>query len=189
MDIVNTRLGNTAKDLVQNLFLLGHAKIGDLVEAYEINKRAAKRHKSHTNGNGVANGINGHHEVDALDEVLSRLLESGLVEPVVESMFRSPTDTYNIAEKKLVKEHFGGSIKGAKQKDELKSMLAEQLRELRSEGRGWDASKGVKRTLNGDHTNGTEKRRKLANGHGLANGVSNGSSEETFGLDVGTSSF
>jgi DNA-directed RNA polymerase III subunit RPC3 len=189
MDIVNSRFGNTAKDLVQNLLQLGHAKIGDVVDAYEMNKSAAKLHnKGHANGNGTSNGTNGNHELEKLDEVLSRLLESGLVEPVVGSMFRSPTDTYNIAEKKLIKENFGGSIKGAKQKDELKRMLAEHLRELRSEGRGWDASRGIKRTANGDHVNGSEKRRKLTNGHGLVNGDSNGNSDDTFGLDVGTSS-
>ncbi|KAI9730936.1 MAG: RNA polymerase III subunit C82 [Claussenomyces sp. TS43310] len=172
--LVQERYGLVAKEIAQDILLLGHAKVGDLANAYESKKAATKNIATgKTDGKHLTNGIrktNDPEVTKTFDEVLAQLLEAGLVEPVVESMFRSPSDTYNIIEKEILKSRYGGSTKGVKQKDELKVLVSERLRHIRSEGRGWVHGKGVKRRANGEHINGGEKRRKLANGAGSSNG-------------------
>ena len=170
LEIVESRYGVHARDVVQNLFLLGHIKVSDLAGAYE------SRRKPHINGKGhaPANGISGHPKGHAssageLDSILARLLQAGLIETVTECMFRSPTDTYNHAEREILQLNFGGSTKGGKQKDELKALMKDRLQNIRSNGPDWRL-KGNKRTLNGDAVdglNGASKRRKLSDGGGV----------------------
>ncbi|KAF4625732.1 hypothetical protein G7Y89_g12428 [Cudoniella acicularis] len=175
MDAVENRYGGLARDLVHNLLLLGHTKVSDLAEAYESNQKEAAYGKS--NGHPTINGVNGHAKVHAttvgqLHNVLYRLLEAGVVEPVVENMLRSPSDIYNKLEKEILKESYGGSTKGTKQKEEVAGRIRDGLQALRSEGRDWK-SKANKRPLNGEHTNGingSTKRRRLSHGGGVVNG-------------------
>ena len=166
MEIVRSRHGVDARDVMQNLFLLGHIKISDLAEAYE------SKEKPHTNGKSYApvNGINGHASIAGqLDCILIELLQAGLVETVTESMFRSPTDTFTHVEKEILQLHFGGSTKGGKQKEELKAMVKDRLQTIRSDGPDW-RRKGNKRAMNGDPVNGLNgsgKRRRLSDGDGV----------------------
>jgi DNA-directed RNA polymerase III subunit RPC3 len=95
-----------------------------------------------------------------LDGILARLLDDGFLEPVVEGMFKSPTDIYHEAEKEALRNDASGS-KGAKATAMLKLTVAETLRRRR-EQRSWNGGT-IKRTMNGTYTNG-EKRRKLMNG-------------------------
>jgi DNA-directed RNA polymerase III subunit RPC3 len=187
MEIVESRYGVYSRDVVQNLFLLGHIKLSDLAEAYQ------SKEKPHINGKGgghaPVNGMNGlanGHISSALDSILIRLLQAGLIETVTGNMFRSPTDTYNKVEKEILQSNFGGSTKGVKQKDELKAMIKDQLQAMRSECPDW-TPKGNKRALNGDPVNGfsgTGKRRKLSENGGAANGDQIFKVEDS-GLDVG----
>jgi DNA-directed RNA polymerase III subunit RPC3 len=156
MDIVESRHGVHARDVVQNLLLLGHTKVSDLEEAYE----SKQKHYSYGNGNGyvMANGTNSQSRshvssASQLHTILAQLLQAGLVEPVVKSMFRSPTDTYKKIEREILHESFGGSTKGVKQKEELKVKIRDRLQALRTEGREWKPH-GKKRLLNGEHVNG-----------------------------------
>lgn len=187
LGIIQARFGDTAKQIAQLIMLHGHIKIGDLANAHKSTRDATKSQidglGNGTRSNGTGKGINSE-DCESFDETLAQLLEAGLVEPVVESMFLSPTDTCTLAEKEILKERFGGSIKGTKQKDELKSLLNERLREIRSEGRVWKRDNGLKRKSNGAHVNGVEKRRKLANGT-----TSTNSSYDEIQIDVRTSSF
>ncbi|CZR53957.1 related to DNA-directed RNA polymerase III chain RPC82 [Phialocephala subalpina] len=167
--MAETRFGPAARDVVQKLFLLGNTSVSDLEAAYE------SKHEQHVNGNAegssvIPNGVNEHKaspvsSTGHLHSVLNRLLEVGFIEPVVHSMFLSPADTYNKVERGILQESFGGSTKGAKQKDDLKLRVKNQLQSIRSD-REWKG-KGIKRPLNGGHVNGvngTNKRRRLSNG-------------------------
>ena len=172
MEMVNARYGSLALSVVQNLLLLGHTKVSDLAEAHGPNQKPPPNGDS--NGHVVINGSmpndgtsSLHVPSDAqLDVILCDLLETGFVEPVVQSMFRSPTDTYSHVEKEILQNVYGGSTKGTKQKDELKGRVRERLQEIRSEGRDWEVQSN-KRALDGGSANGingTAKRRRLSNG-------------------------
>lgn len=191
IDMAETRFGPAARDIVQKLFLLGHTAVADLEAAYE------SKHENHVNGNSegpatATDNVNGQSAVGSvgqLHSVLIKLLETGFVEPVVRSMFLSPTDTYNMVEKEILRESFGGSTKGVKQKEELKLKIKYRLQAIRTE-REWKG-RGKKRPLNGEHTNGangTNKRRRLSIGGST---VSSDHLFEDDGtrLDVGYSSY
>jgi DNA-directed RNA polymerase III subunit RPC3 len=168
IEAVESRYGSAAKDVVQNLFLLGHTKVSDLEKVYD------SKAKSHVNGNGAANGSNEHGKVSGgqLHAVLIRLLQARVIQPVTSAMFRSPTDTYEMVEREILKNSYGGSTKGVKQKEELKIKVRTKLQELRSEGQDWHP-KGKKRPLNGTQSNGVNgahKRRRLSDGGTSVNG-------------------
>ncbi|RDL38419.1 uncharacterized protein BP5553_02759 [Venustampulla echinocandica] len=172
MEFVQDKYGPLARDVVHNLLLLGHTQISDLEEAYE------SKGKDKVNGSGsdrpAVNGMNGHAKSNAvsagqLHTVLFRLFEAGLIERVIADMFRSPSDTYNQLEKDIMRDSYGGSAKGPKQKDELKSRIRDKLQDMRANGRDWKPN-GKKRPLNGEHMNGATKRRRLSHGSGAVNG-------------------
>jgi DNA-directed RNA polymerase III subunit RPC3 len=189
MEIVESRYGGPAKEIVQNLFQLGHTKVSELVAAYEA---LDKRPNGNSNGHTGANGVNGVRDRDKqvrsaghLHTILTQLLQAGLIESVNEHMFRSPTDTYNMIERDVLQADYQGSTKGNKQKDELKSKIRDRLRQLRDERGDWKPKAGKKRALTGDLTNGVNgsgKRRRLSNG--TVNGDSN-YEDEGARLDVG----
>lgn len=186
LEIVQDRYDSDARDVVQNLLLLGHTKIADLAEAYESNPKLSSGHTNGANGtqmNGAHNGTEGHSNDKKspinLDGILARLLDDGFVEPVVESMFRSPTDAYNQAEKVAISSSGSDASKGAKATAELKKTVANALQKAREE-RSW-LHGGMKR-YNGGHMNGGDKRRKLASGKPAING--SGAYDEDVELDV-----
>lgn len=167
---MESRYGSEARGVVQNLLLLGHTKIGDLADAYGGSGAAQSQVRRPANGNDERTNGQTEHDVDKLSSagqlylILCRLLQSGLVEPVTESMFRSPADAYSRAEQEIVQTYFSGGTKGLKQKEDLKSKIKDRLRASRDEGKNWmENSKGVKRALNGA-ISAPEKRRKLVNG-------------------------
>lgn len=173
---------------MQNLLLLGHTKIGDLADAYVGSGASKSQTQKLANGNGELTNGHTEHDVDKLSSagqlyfILCRLLQSGLVEPVTESMFRSPADAYSRAEQEIVQMYFSGGTKGLKQKEDLKSKIKDRLRVARDEGKDWmENSKGVKRAISGT-TSAPEKRRKLANGGAHTE------EDEGVTLDVGSTS-
>lgn len=190
LEIVQERYGADARAVVQNLLLLGHTRIADLAEAYESETKLPNGHNNGANGNemngiemnGGHDGANGH--VDGkkksvnLDGILARLLDDGFVEPLVESMFRSPTDAYNEAEKAELRRAEFGDVKAAKSAD-AKRNIAKTLEKAR-EDRSW-RSGTMKRYMTGGHMNGGDKRRKLANGKSSTNG--SGAFDEDIRLD------
>ena len=176
MELVEDRFGGVAKDIVQNLLLLGHSNISSLEAAYESTSTV------HTNGDtNNMNGINGKSHsfsVGQLHAVLAQLLRSAFVERVNQRMFRSPTDTHKLVERGLLRDKFGGQIKGTKQKDELKVKVREQLKSWRDEGRDWQPV-GSKRVVNG--TNGHGKKRRFPE---VAVNGKRGFQDDGFRLDV-----
>jgi DNA-directed RNA polymerase III subunit RPC3 len=196
MEIAETRFGSAAREVVHKLFLLGHTRISDLAKAFE------SKQKDHVNGDAEdydattndTNGVNGQSTSPVTSEghlhsVLQQLLDAGFLEPVVPSMFLSPADTYNKIEKEILRESFGGSTKGAKQKEELKLKVKHRLHDLRTK-RAWKG-KVKKRPLNGQHMNGingTNKRRRLSNGDSAVSGDTPFEDDGTRLDDVGYSS-
>ncbi|KAK2624258.1 hypothetical protein QTJ16_006208 [Diplocarpon rosae] len=183
---VESRFGSFARDVMQNLFLMGHTKISDLAAVYESvpahisspaphSKTIHPNGKSKTNGYAATNGVNGqsteHPSTGSLHTVLAHLLEAGIIEPVVDSMFRSPTDLYNKIEKEVTNTVFGGGTKGVKQKEELKVKIQQRLESIRTEGLQWQPQ-GKKRFATGSHNgaNGSHKRRRFSNGDHVTNG-------------------
>lgn len=190
--MIRSRFGNTARDIVQILLFLGHANIDQLVQTYESRRASVDAHVNENSEkplvNGLQNGSKDHAETVAashIQEVIIRLLEAGFLQPVVPRMFQSPSDTYEQVEKEILRERFQGSLKGTKQKEELRQKIAERLQEIRSEGEEWQR-KGAKRALNGNHYDGSEKRLKVTNGGGAPNGGAHIRFHES-GFDVGAS--
>ncbi|KAK0114398.1 RNA polymerase III subunit C82 [Cadophora gregata] len=168
MEAVEARFGAFARDVMQNLFVMGNTKISDLAAVYESVQGARTNEK--INGHAAANGINGHEEEHAttgpLHTALAHLLQAGMIEPVVENMLRSPTDLYSKIEKEVEQAFYQGGTKGLKQKEEMKLKIQARIDSARTEGQSRWQMKGKKRMANGDHngTNGSHKRRRLSNG-------------------------
>lgn len=191
IDAVNSRYGELARDVVQELLVLGSIKIGELANKFEpkqhnsVSESNGLEHENHS-ANGKVNGKNGYTHTPShsqLEDVLYRLTEGGFIELVVESMFLSPSDTYNKVENELIREVYNGATKGTKQKDELRKKIRERLGEIRS-----DLQKGLlKRVANEGLNNVEAKRRKLANGVGTLNGENHGHRSENHKFDVGSS--
>ncbi|OBT79182.1 hypothetical protein VF21_01776 [Pseudogymnoascus sp. 05NY08] len=186
LETVEERYGVDARDVVQNLLLLGHTKVADLAEAYESKSKTTNGHANGANGatvNGFSNGTNGHHDDQKpsinLDGILARLLDDGFVEPVVESMFRSPKDAYNQAEKEALSSSESGASKSAKATLELKRIVTATLQKQYEE-RSWRHG-NMKRYMPGGHPKGADKRRKLASGKPAVLG--SGSYDEEIKLD------
>ncbi|KAB8303786.1 hypothetical protein EYC80_005164 [Monilinia laxa] len=170
LEIVGERFGSVATDVMEQLVLLGHAKISDIIA------ELSKSHEAHTNGNGsgmngATNG-NGTHSYPPgqLNSTLIQLLEEGFIQPVGQNMFRSPTDSYNAVEKTLLQDSYGGATRGTKQKDELRSRIRVRLQELRSEAPNWKPV-GYNRSSTNGHMNGSiSKRRRLSHNGSATNG-------------------
>lgn len=165
--MVRSQLGNTAAEVMQCLLYLGHSTVEDVVKTYR------SRHQPQENGaaeDGTEHLTNGHTDgiktTDQLHTVIVRLLEAGYVHPIVPRMLQSPADVREELEKQILRERYDGSVKGPKQVVELRRAVVEKLLEQRSEGEEWQ-QRGAKRTVNGDHYDGGEKRRKLQNGAGV----------------------
>jgi len=203
IDLVEERFGEDAKDVVQNLLLLGHTKVGDLVEAYaqkkELLESVATKENELTNGhaNGDAmdvemtNGDN-HKKTGLthgqLDSILYELLQCGYLQPVTATLFKSPADTYDDVEQEILRASGGErGTKGSKKAEEIKNLIRSQLKELREKDNKWTPLfKGNKRPRDAYDSMGPDKRRKLANGASV-NGVSHGLQEDNIKLDVGSS--
>lgn len=186
LDVVESRYGDVARDVVQNLFLLGHAKVGELIGLYQRDRNPP--------ANGTSNTLV-EFEVQPyapaqLDSILCDLLEAGLVEPVTNLSFQSPDDTFNDVEQNLLRTEFTGGTKGTKQKEQLKLMIRNKLESMRSESQNWKP-KGNKRKLDSallNGTNGNAKRRRYSSGSHPING-NHARGDEGLSLDVGSSNY
>lgn len=190
LEMVCDRYGDLAKNLVQDVLVLGHITISDLIDVFkdgskrEANGFVVKEEDDDDdfgfNGNGIhvngvnGNGVNGSKNDD--DErsttrqaylLLARLIAAGILEPVSPMMFQSPTDLKTAIEQGVLKASFPTGIRGIKQKKELEVAVAERVKDFQ-QGRT-----RLKRSLEVefDHE-ASVKRRKLLNGNSTSNGVS-----------------
>ena len=177
VEIAEARYGAAARDVVMNLFQLGHTKVVELVAAY----KALEERPVNGNHDSMTNGVNGsqiHDKVrstEHLHSILIELLEAGLIEVVDAKSFLSPTDTYNLIERELLGSE--GPPKGIKGKIDYIDKVRRRLKERRDirptwKPKGWRENNG----LNG----GPRKK-------GLSNGAVNGN--HGLKLDVGFSDY
>lgn len=108
------RLGEFATGIISNLLLLGHARVGDLAQAYKVARANDTKGKVEAAHGFPASATAEEAETKAENEGQSRnltletlhltlcnLLQTGLVQPVHETHFRSPADNRSEAEKEI----------------------------------------------------------------------------------------
>jgi DNA-directed RNA polymerase III subunit RPC3 len=179
MDAVETRHGVVARDLVHNLFLMGHASVADLVGSYQAGKHVVQ--EMSIGNNQDTNGKNGELNHNAtsvgfLYSTLVQLLDSSLVKPSHKGLFRSPADIRHEVETALLNGKYAGSAKGPKQRVMMKEDIVNRLQEIESEHPSWTPRNNYQNGFGGTPNN--FKRQKLANGNGLTNGHGAGIEDE-----------
>ncbi|KAI0884501.1 RNA polymerase III subunit RPC82-domain-containing protein [Annulohypoxylon maeteangense] len=185
LDMVRTKYGHHAHYLVHEVLIQGHAKISDLIEAFK-NKQDARNGavngtlqnghnhvngngNSNSNGNGIANGSedvkSGDSSEDTDDLVygtLAQLIATGILEPVMPTMYQSPQDLRSSVEQAYLAD-FPTGIRGSKQTAEFEKSVRERLKDIQKK------NTYLKRRLEDEIALGpTTKRRKLTNG-GMSN--------------------
>lgn len=113
--LTEDRFGEFAGGIISNLLLLGHARIGDLAQAYKVARPKDIKGVSGTayglpnsavSGGSVAKELdnaakNQSQTVESLHSTLSDLLEAGLIITIHESHFRTDADNRSEAEKEI----------------------------------------------------------------------------------------
>lgn len=110
VNITQDRVGKLASDIVSNLLALGHARVGDFVQAYGLGEGRGTTEPSDSYGHTVKpppNGskqktggsANGQVTLELIHSSLCELLGLGLVSRVNASHFRSDADNRTEAEK------------------------------------------------------------------------------------------
>ncbi|GAB7353017.1 hypothetical protein MBLNU459_g3574t1 [Dothideomycetes sp. NU459] len=177
--IVEDRFGESAGLVISNLLQQGHARIGDLEDAYKFTSTDSAA--EHTNGEGPPNGIAKSHLLAKgqvrkvassaqLHSVLYKLLQSGFITRVSKRTYLSAADASNEAETVVKREQFpDGKVSGPKAKIQFVNALNTLKRKWRDEADNTTAgvSHTVSRGMNG---HGPAAKRQRTNG-GMANGV------------------
>lgn len=101
--LTEDRFGEVASGIVSNLLLLGHARIGDLEQAYKVARPTgaavgSSGGKKKQSTNEAKNRVP---SLESLHLALSDLLQAGLVVIVNESHFRSEADNRTEAEREM----------------------------------------------------------------------------------------
>ncbi|OLN86212.1 DNA-directed RNA polymerase III subunit RPC3 [Colletotrichum chlorophyti] len=165
IEMVGTEYGPAEQEVVQIIMQLGHARVSDLMQAFEgrdgpgINGNHAIN--GHINGGNSKSRVNGHASAQSshnLHTILNRLVAAEIVDQVGPKTFRNPEDVYREIEEEVTKTA-PGERTTARNKELMQQEIAKRLREAREE------SKKLKRQL-GRGAMFPTKRRKLANGNG-----------------------
>ena len=162
MELFEERFGGLAKNIAQNLLLLGHGNVSGLEAIYKSTNTfhtngESRKHNDTSPVNGVNSKLRSSSVVGQFHLVLAQLLRFGFVERVHERLFLSPTDMQDLVEKRLLRDKFGGQIKGTKQRDELKLNVRQQLKSWREDGRDWQLA-GKKRAFSEMNGHGEKQR-------------------------------
>lgn len=170
VQIVEERFGQGAGQAVSNLLQFGHARIGDLEDAYKFDSRAPAPVEEHTNG---ANGLHKSQNKTItnrtqLHSVLYQLLKSGFIVKVQRRTFFTPADATNEAEVIVKREQFpDGKVTGPKASAIFASAVNSLKRKWRDEAD--DTTAGVKRSAPTNGHGPAAKRRRTEGG--MVNGV------------------
>lgn len=193
--LVEDRYGLAVAQVISNLLQLGHAKVGDLEDAYKFtpkDRQAIDSAAEHINDEGMPNGmVNGHPATKGQDRKISsktqlhsalfRLLDSGLVARVRERTYLSAADRQTEAEVIVKREKFpDGKITGPKAKVNFQQEVDTLKRRWRDEDDevGGDT---YKRTIG--HSNGRPHKRQRTNG-GMTNGSNHHDDSDDEGFQV-----
>ncbi|KAK5017300.1 RNA polymerase III subunit C82 [Cryomyces antarcticus] len=176
--IVEDRFGEKAGGIISNLLLLGHAKVGDFTDAYQLSSK--KKHHvdtgaEHINGDGIGSGAGkgGGSKIQSLGQLhalLHQLLQAGYITIVRAWHFKPAADLNDDAERLVKREVFPDGVKGGKAQAEFRKAVQDRKRKWRDddgEPQVNGASTGTKRASGS--SNNPSKRVKvngwMANGH------------------------
>ncbi|ROW10665.1 hypothetical protein VPNG_05139 [Cytospora leucostoma] len=186
LDMIGTIHGEEEKEVMQNLLSMGHAKVGDLRDAYQAKFKAARlvpaangdaQHEDEESTGSKKNSKTGLfvNSLAQLDDVLCRLIQAELVAMVADDLFRSPEDRYKSVEEEIIKTFFSGGVRGSKGKEEYDSKMSKRLREMR------DEPLSLKRTL---HAKISISKRRKVSGWSYVNGTDAAESDLVLERDV-----
>ncbi|KAI1813330.1 RNA polymerase III subunit RPC82 [Poronia punctata] len=184
LEIIDRKYGTVAKELVNDLLMLGRVEIVDLVRYIKRNRGRKNTTNGHqgadhdfedqdhddpfnddslyVNGNnGTEDGAN---STEDIYNTLAQLIAAGVIETVSASMFQSPQDLKASIEQDCLKE-FPNGIRGAKVTTEFDTMVRSRIKAIGAE------RTTTKRKLQQSalYEPSNIKRRKLANG-AMSNG-------------------
>lgn len=175
IQIVEDRFGEAAGQAVSNLLQFGHARVGDLEDAYKLdpkNTASINATAGHSNGEDAINGIHKSQNrkittPSQLHSVLYRLLQSGFITRVHRRTYLSAADANNEAETIVKREQFAdGKVSGPKATLVFRQAVNTLKRKWREEAD--DNASGVKRGAANGY--GSAAKRQRTNG-GMANGL------------------
>lgn len=183
ISLVEERYGNGAGQVVSNLLQLGHARVGDLEDAYKFHAKdnsAVDSAAEHINGEGLPNGFgkDGHMAVKEQDRkitskadlhrVLAQLLEVGFITRVHKRTFYTHADREAEAGNEVMVTEFpDGKTTGPKAKLRYEQAVNAKKRKWREEEDEVSGDVYVKQTQKRQKTNG-----------GMTNGVNGRSQTE-----------
>ena len=188
VDLVNERHGERASHIIGYILQLGHARVGDLADAYEL-VPASKRDSGIdtdigvTNGAVKTNGTSASHVSNASEfhSSLRALLRAGILVKVGVRAFMPPLDLQEQIEEAVISEQFPDrKVTGPKKQYEFKLATNSLKRKWReedaySEYRDVGPSRGaIKRP--GDHFMNSNKRTKVNGDHAAASHEQSGPS-------------
>ncbi|KAI9861000.1 MAG: RNA polymerase III subunit C82 [Vezdaea acicularis] len=128
--------GEEAGGVVSNLLIQGHAKVDDIVKAYEALGRKGKA-TLYINGGEHSNGPHGVQRSSSsslkLKSLLYRLYHAGYLTQVEQHYFRPDADNRNEAEQIIIQHYFPKGIK-PKEKPEVEIRIKQQLQKWRDGG-------------------------------------------------------
>ena len=187
INIVEERYGKAAGSVVSNLLLLGHARVDDLAEAYNLGTGrvygASHEDVPYTNSKGLPNGARKGKTTStnargltlvSLHTAIYKLLQAGILAQVHSTQFRSAADNRNEAERVVQRcLEFAGGPKGTKQKAAFEAAVQKQLQAWQlGNDTGIDTMDGLsgsrKRRMGPFAASSAEKRFKLGGGSAYA---------------------
>ncbi|KAL1306493.1 hypothetical protein AAFC00_005188 [Neodothiora populina] len=183
VSIIEDRFGEGAGQAVSNLLQFGHARVGDLEDAYKFDSKtsgAVDSAAEHINGEDMPNGFHRpqNRKITTraqLHSVLHQLLKSGFIARVDRRTFLAPADASNEAAAIVKREQFpDGKVTGPKASAAFAQAMTSLKRKWRDEADNTTA--GVKRSA-ATNGNGPAAKRRRTNG-GMANGVGNYEEDE-----------
>ncbi|KAI1753128.1 RNA polymerase III subunit RPC82 [Xylaria castorea] len=192
LDVIDRKYGLMAKNIVNDLLMLGHVEIAELIRYHKLKHKKVtingEQNHDHdhdhdlengdpddpfdddshyVNGNGTAHSTGEDVKSIKADEVydtMAQLIAAGVVETVSTTMFQSPQDLKASVEQECMKE-FPNGIRGAKVTTEFDTMVKSQIKAIGAE-RSTTKRKLQESAL---YEPSNIKRRKLANG-AMSNG-------------------
>ena len=179
IQLIKDRFGVFASDILTNYLLLGHIRVRDLEDAYNLSRdgTTAGNANGHDNPLKAIRTTDQEPTLDLLHSTICDLLQHCILSPVHESHFRSPADNRNEAESFVRATCDFTSGTKAKQNAEFEQKVQDTLEGWRT---GIEATKrilknhstqaGKKRRLGASATDDHQQKRvKLANGFTAVN--------------------
>lgn len=189
IQIVEDRFGSQAAQVASDLLQFGHARVGDLEDAYKFDPKSSHSASDHTNGDDLTNGYHKPQNKKIatrtqLHSVLYQLLKAGFITRVHLRTYHTAADTNNEADDFVKNSSEFAGVKTTGPKASL--AFAEAVRTLKRKWRDEidDTTSGVMRhaPTNG-HGPAAKRRRTDA---GMVNGYGSYTDEEdvSFYLEV-----